>query len=92
MSVVLEFPTGHRHTSTAPRGAILEQLEAMDDAVEIGLDQLAAGRRPTDVLADIWRAAAAWATQALNDTPEHDQQAVSALDALDHLPHLDGAA
>lgn len=101
MTVLLEFPGTHAarparhraHTPT-PCGAILDQLAAMDDAVEIAQDQLADGSlRQVDVLADVFRAGLAWAAANLTDTPVHDAQTTAALDALDHITRLpDGAA
>jgi hypothetical protein len=94
MTVVVDF-TAHRARHRAPRpiarGSVLDQLEAMDDAIEIAQDQMTAGRREVDVYADLWRAGVGWALANLGDTAASDEQARAALAALDRL-HPNGSA
>lgn len=80
MSIVLDFP---QRPTPVERGPILARLCAMDDTVEIALEQLAAGRRPADVIADAFRAGTAYATR--EHTGHDDPQAATALDAIDEL-------
>lgn len=53
MSTVIDFPD---RRAELLRPAILDLLADMDDTVEIALDRLAAGERPADVLAGVYRA------------------------------------
>lgn len=95
MSVVVDINTrrapGHA-AHRLPRPHMLDQLAAMGDATEIAEEQLAAGRRPVDVYADLFRAGFAYAVTRLTEPPRHDPDAQRALAILDHPRPGGGAA
>ena len=78
MSIVLDFENAARR-----RGALLDQLQAMGDTVEIALEHLARGDRPADVIERVYRAGVSFGRRSEQGHP--DPQAANALDAIDEL-------
>lgn len=95
MSVVVDINTrrapGHA-AARPPRPDMLDQLAAMGDATEIAEEQLAAGRRPVDVYADLFRAGLTYAAAHLDEPGHADPQVQRALALLDQPRPGGGAA